>query len=189
MEFKQLKVSDGKTSRDEATGRLRVCGYAAVFGNEDSSKDIIESGAFTKTLKSDKGRIRVCKDHNFYSVDSVIAKLEIIQEDEKGLYVEFLMSASCEDLAVKIEEGIIDEMSIGYAPVVWEYDEVKGIRLLKEVKLFEFSLVNYAANEKAKVKSYNFATMTEYELQALYDESKHTMNIVFNEFINRKINK
>ena len=45
----------------------------------------------------------------------------------------------------------IDSLSIGFAPVTVEIDEKKNIRYLKELDLFEVSLVTFPANEKAVI--------------------------------------
>lgn len=44
-------------SADESTGEFS--GYAAVFGNRDSGNDIIEKGAFAKTIVEDFNRIKI----------------------------------------------------------------------------------------------------------------------------------
>ena len=48
-------------------------------------------------------------------------------------------------------------MSIGYEPVVFEYDET-GIRHLKEVTLWEVSVVTWAMNPEAVITDYKSAT-------------------------------
>ena len=82
-----------------------------------------------------------------------IAKLESIKEDDNGLLVEFVISKSEDDIATKIEEGIIREMSIGYRTVKYDYDTAKEIRTINELRLYEVSLVTRATNEEATIKS------------------------------------
>lgn len=38
-------------------------GYAAVFGSVDSGGDVIEKGAFTKTILEDFDRIKILSQH------------------------------------------------------------------------------------------------------------------------------
>lgn len=59
-------------------------------------------------------------------------------QDDTGLMVEFLISRSEEDVAVKIEEGIISEMSIGYSTVAFDYNTKDEIRTIKEARLKSF---------------------------------------------------
>lgn len=148
MEFKsqnfEIKaIPEGKN--------MFVEGYAAVFGNEDSYNDIIEKGAFTKTIQGKEGkRIKLCLQHD---MDDVVGKIEELREDEKGLWFKAKISNTTKgkDLAILIEDEAINEISIGYQSIVWEVDEVRNVRLLKEVKLYEISFVTRAANEQAVV--------------------------------------
>jgi len=148
MEFKsqyfEVKaVAEGKN--------MYVEGYAAIFGNEDSYNDIIVQGAFTKTIQGREGkRIKLCLQHD---LDDVVGKIEELREDEKGLWFKAKISNTTKgkDLAILIEDDAINEISIGYQAVVWEVDEVRGVRLLKEVKLYEVSFVTRAANPQAVV--------------------------------------
>lgn len=187
LEHKKAGLEKKTTSRDEATGRLRVCGYAAVFGNVDSYGDIIEKGAFKKTIKKNRDRIKVCKNHDLGSIESAMAVLEEIKEDDYGLWVQYLVSSAEEDIATKIEEGIIKEMSIGYRTLLSERNEKNNTRILKEVELYEFSLVSYAANPLAQVKS-ALSVMTTEELKARYDQLNEEKELLFTEYVKRLTN-
>ena len=55
-------------------------------------------------------------------------------------------------MAVKVEEGIISEMSIGYSTVAFDYNNKDEVRTIKEARLYEVSLVTRAANEEARIK-------------------------------------
>ena len=148
IEYKSIELKEATTTR-QADGRLKVVAYAAVFGNIDSYNDIILKGAFTNTLKKEGKRVAVCWQHDRRKP---IGKLISIKEDDTGLMVEFLISRSEEDVAVKIEEGIISEMSIGYSTVAFDYNTKDEIRTIKEARLYEVSLVTRGANEEAKIK-------------------------------------
>ena len=148
IEYKSIELKEATTTR-QADGRLKVVAYAAVFGNIDSYNDIIVKGAFANSLKKEGKRVAVCWQHE---MRRPIGKLTLIKEDETGLMVEFLISKSEEEVAVKVEEGIITEMSIGYSTIDFEYNTKDGIRTIKEARLYEVSLVTRAANEDAKIK-------------------------------------
>jgi len=125
-------------------------GYAAYFGNIDSYGDIIENGAFSKTLKENAGRVKVLWQHD---TNEPIGKPVAMEQDSKGLYIKAKISMT--DTGRKamelMRDGVIDEMSIGYDIIK---DEYKGKnRMLKELRLWEFSPVTFAANEKAKITS------------------------------------
>lgn len=156
--FEVKAVAEGKN--------MYVEGYAAVFGNEDSYNDIIVQGAFTKTIQGKEGkRIKLCLQHD---MDDVVGKIEELREDEKGLWFKAKISNTTKgkDLAILIEDEAINEISIGYQAVVWEVDEVRGVRLLKEVKLYEVSFVTRAANPQAVVVT----TEVKEEAKELTDE-------------------
>jgi HK97 family phage prohead protease len=148
IEYKSIELKEATTTR-QADGRLKVVAYAAVFGNIDSYNDIIVKGAFANSLKKEGKRVAVCWQHD---MRKPIGKLTLIEEDNNGLKVEFLISKSEEDVAVKVEEGIISEMSIGYSTVAFDYNTKDEIRTIKEARLYEVSLVTRGANEEAKIK-------------------------------------
>lgn len=137
-------------------------GYAAYFGNIDSYGDIIESGAFSKTLKENAGRVKVLWQHD---TNEPIGKPVAMEQDSKGLYIKAKISMT--DTGRKamelMRDGVIDEMSIGYDIIK---DEYKGKnRMLKELRLWEFSPVTFAANEKAKITSAKSLSELLYEIK------------------------
>ncbi len=144
MDYKQSKFEI------KASGENTIEGYAAFFGNVDSYGDIIEQGAFTKTLKENRNRIKVLWQHD---TNEPIGKPIAMEEDSKGLYIkaQISMTDAGRKAMTLMKDGVIDEMSIGYDVIKDDYK--KGNRMLKEVRLWEFSPVTFAANEKAKITS------------------------------------
>jgi HK97 family phage prohead protease len=127
-------------------------GYGAVFGNLDSGGDIIEKGAFTKTLK-DWSRVKVLALHDESNLPIGIPLL--LKETEKGLYIKAKISdtAMGRDVKALLKDGVLTELSIGYEPVTYEIDE-HGIRHLTEVELWEVSVVTWAMNDEATIREY-----------------------------------
>ena len=136
-------------SADESTGEFS--GYAAVFGNVDSGGDVIEKGAFTKTIAEDFARIKILSQHNSY--DLPIGKPLELREDEKGLYIRGKISdtQTGRDIRTLLKDGVLAELSIGYDAVAFDYDSETGIRHLKEIKLWEVSIVTWAMNDQAQI--------------------------------------
>jgi len=128
-------------------------GYGAVFSNIDSGGDIIEPGAFTKTIAEGVGRVKILSGHN-ESLLPIGVPLEL-REDAKGLFIKAKISDTTlgKDVKILIQDGVLCELSIGYDPVTFEYD-AEGIRHLKEVKLWEISVVTWAMNEEAVITDY-----------------------------------
>lgn len=129
-------------------------GYASVFGNEDLWGDIVVAGAFSKSIAEKKPAM--LWQHNS---DEPIGVWVVLAEDERGLYVEgqLLINgvARAKEAYELLVAKAISGMSIGYVPVVWEWqkkeDSRNEIRLLKEVDLWEISLVTFPANTEARV--------------------------------------
>ena len=146
LEYKQVATSfEVKKEGDN----LFIEGYAAKFGNVDSYNDIIQQGAFALFLTSeDAKRVRLCYQHDF---DKVIGVIESMSEDELGLRFRAKISKTSlgNDVATLLEDGAINEFSIGYRTVKSSMDNEKNIRTLQDVYLYEISPVTRAANEQA----------------------------------------
>lgn len=144
-------------------------GYGAIFGNVDSYNDIVEPGAFTKTLNEMRDRICLCYQHDIHMP---IGKMMEMHEDNKGLYFKARISDAEEGIKQKIKEGILKEFSIGYSTIKYEMEEkgegMRPICHLKEVKLWEISLVTIAANDKAGLLS--FSGKSEWSKDILIEE-------------------
>ena len=124
-------------------------GYAATFGNEDSVNDIIMKGAFTKSLG--KRKVKMCWQHRF---SEVIGSFTEIKEDDAGLYVKGRLNLGVEkarEAYALIKSGDLDSMSIGYGTIVSEYNDETNVRLLKELELYEISIVTEPANAMATI--------------------------------------
>lgn len=150
IKFKQISDVSIKAEGSD----FIIEGYGSIFGNVDSYNDIIEPGAFSKTLNEMRDRIALCYQHDIYRP---IGKFLELKEDNKGLYFKARISDAEPDIKQKITEGILKEFSIGYSTIKYEMEErgenMRPICHLKEVKLYEISLVTIAANDKAGLLS------------------------------------
>lgn len=128
-------------------------GYGSIFGNVDSYNDIVEPGAFTKTLNEMRDRIALCYMHD---LGRPIGKMIELKEDNKGLWFQARVSDAEPEVKQKIREKILKEFSIGYSTIRYEMEErpneMRPICHLKEVKLWEISLVTIAANPLAQLE-------------------------------------
>jgi uncharacterized protein len=122
-------------------------GYASVFGNVDSHNDIVQKGAFSKTIKESK-RVKVLWQHDPFQP---IGKPTAMSEDSRGLHVKAKISDTQlgRDVVQLMKDGVIDELSIGFKTIKDSWD--KKSRLIHEVQLFEFSPVTFASNEAAGI--------------------------------------
>jgi uncharacterized protein len=129
-------------------------GYASVFGNKDQGGDIVERGAFAKSIKSRgvKG-IKMLMDHDAKSRPGI---WEEMREDEFGLYVRgrLLTEKSIgRDAHIDLKSGALDGLSIGGRTLSDAIDGRKRARVIKEFDLYEISLVSFPMNEQARVSS------------------------------------
>jgi HK97 family phage prohead protease len=128
-------------------------GYASVFGIVDSQKDIIQRGAFSRTLRQRKGDVKLLWQHK---LDEPIGVFSSLKEDSHGLFVEGKLLLDIQragEAYALLKSGAINGMSIGYSVVDASYDSETGVRLISDVDLFEVSLVTFPANEKATITS------------------------------------
>lgn len=148
METKHLTYSLALKSLD-AEGHF--AGYASVFDVVDSQKDIILRGAFRRTLQARAQEVKFLWQHDF---SEPIGVFSVIREDAKGLYVEgqlLLDVRRAEEAYALLKAGALEGLSIGYTVKEFEYDAKSGVRLLKDVELWEVSLVTFPSNRAATV--------------------------------------
>jgi len=141
IEFKNIKLG-----RDAVEGRT-IAGYASTFGNIDKVLDVVEAGAFKKTLRERGKKVKV-----YYNHSQPIGLPIKMAEDDIGLFTESVISQTPkgDEIITLVKDGVIDEMSIAYEVV--NHDPRKnGGRVLKEIKLYEYGPVDFGANEKAQI--------------------------------------
>jgi uncharacterized protein len=127
-------------------------GYASTFGNKDQGGDIVERGAFARTLK-EKGydSIVMLKNHNR---DDVIGVWEEMREDERGLYVRgriLVETTSGRDTYIQMKNKALKGMSIGGYTTNGSPDGRKRARIIKEFDLHEISVVTFPMNVMAQI--------------------------------------
>ena len=148
IERKTINFEVKEINEEEGT----FTGYGSAFRKTpDSYGDIVDPGAFKKTIKEGKGRIVHLFNHN---VMEPIGKPDELSEDETGLFVKGRLSLGVqrarETLAL-MKDGVINQMSIGYETI--KEQTIDGIRHLKEIKLFDVSPVVFAADNEAIILS------------------------------------
>lgn len=148
METKDFKFS--LISIDEDAGTFT--GYASVFGVVDSYGDKVMPGAFRKTIKEHRGVFPLLFQHNIMEIVGVLE----LEEDAHGLRVKRgslnLDVQRGREVRSLMKQGALDGLSIGYQVVKADVEKESGIRLLREIKLWEVSLVLFPANEAARVE-------------------------------------
>jgi hypothetical protein len=132
-------------------------GWAAVFSNVDLQGDRIKRGAFAETIEESGGRWPVLFGHD---TGRVVGFSTTAEEDAKGLRVagEFTLASDEGRNAyatAKHAAGLGQKfgLSIGYGVREGgaDYDGETGVRTLKNLTVYEFSLAAIPANPRARI--------------------------------------
>lgn len=148
----RLKTLDGDTHNPGGY----IEGYASVFGNTDLGGDIVQKGAFTKTLKErmPKNAVKMIDSHRVWDgTGAVIGTVIDAKEDDYGLWFKAALSTvqAAQDIRTKLKEGILDALSFGYDVIKSTFDSKTGTSYLQELKLYEVSVVIWGMNPLAGV--------------------------------------
>lgn len=132
-------------------------GYASIFGNVDSYGEIVEPGAFIKSLDKSQKTGRKIKMLWQHDPHQPIGVWDDLAEDKKGLRVRGRLlidqSPKAREAHGLLQAGALDGLSIGYRTIKAAPKEGKqGVLSLLELDLLENSVVTFAANERARVE-------------------------------------
>lgn len=144
----------------------------SVFGVVDLGGDMIMPGAFSKTIVENTKSIRVCDLHNTFSIFNVLGmptQMKEVGREELpeqvrnefptatgGLWTQtqyLIDTPEGKGAFARIKAGAINEYSIGYQVLDWNYDEILidgkkvRIRILRSIKLWEYSPVIWGMNQ------------------------------------------
>jgi len=149
-----IKAYDDEDDEIKEYGRFE--GYGSVFGNKDLGNDVIEKGAFAKSIRRRKAKgVKLLYQHKS---DMPIGVFDEIKEDDHGLVVKGRLALKTQAGAEAYEllkMGALDGLSIGFRvnPQEVSYDKRANKRIIKEVDLMEVSLVTFPMNPQATVRS------------------------------------
>lgn len=149
-------------------------GLASVYGNTDEYGDVVERGAFTKTL-AEQGDSRPLLWQHYMDSPLGIASLT---DTDVGLKITGKLhpAVSKANEAISLMKmGALRGLSIGFRTMKDTWDTEKGIRRLTEIKLYEVSLVTIPANPLAQVtsvKSYQDAELAIRNIKEFVEREK-----------------
>lgn len=158
------------TSVDEAQGIVEA--VVNVFGILDDGNDVVQRGAFTKTLTERGLKVKVLDNHRADSVMRVVGRVLEMREVGRdalpanvlaqwpeatgGLWTKtqyLLNTPEGEGVFRRIAAGAVDEYSIGYTAMQVDYQKMTlpdgrtiSARILKELRLYEYSPVIFGMN-------------------------------------------
>lgn len=150
MKQYNIKAVDASVmDADQSTRTVKVA--FAQMGSIDRDNDIINSGAFTKTIKErgPKGSNQIWHlvDHNA-SLKSALGKPHELYEESGYLIgiTKMIDTPLGNDMLKMYAEGLINQHSIGFSIIKDEMSKKDNVRIIKEVALWEGSAVLWGAN-------------------------------------------
>ena len=129
-------------------------GYGSVFGVKDSYADVIQKGAFDKSIKAHreaKSMPALLWQHDAAQPIGVWTEMS---EDSNGLKLKGKLAMDTvkgKEAHALLKMGALNGLSIGFMTKQAQYDEKTEIRTLTEVEIWETSIVTFPANTKARV--------------------------------------
>lgn len=146
-----------KTFELKAADNGTIEGYFSTYDKTpDSYGDIIEPGAFTKTIEKREASghpFPLCFNHDF---SAVIGAVDSVTDTEKGPFIKahFLDTALAQDVRKMLMSGAIYQFSFAYdilgAREPDDEEKKAGVaNVLTDLEVFEISVVTVPANQNA----------------------------------------
>lgn len=152
-----LQIKAVGEADDLAEGTIKA--YASVFGNIDSYGDVVEKGAFARTIsewKESGDTLPLLWGHNTLDPDFNIGGVKSAVEDDHGLLIEAEFDLDnpkaaqvyrlCKGRRVRDLSFAFDIAEAGEGKV-----DDQPVRVLKDLDLFECSIVPYGANPETSI--------------------------------------
>jgi HK97 family phage prohead protease/HK97 family phage major capsid protein len=148
-----------KDSGDD--GGLQITGHAST-NDEDRSGDIIVSDAWKKS-EALANYLKNPVILAFHDMTKPIGKTIAHEVDENGLKITAKISKAAGSIVDLIKEGILSALSVGFMIKDADLDTKSGTFVIKELELYEISVVSVPANQNALFSiAKNFSDPEEY---------------------------
>ena len=150
MEIERRCLPASELRLDASGDAPKITGYAARFNTWTDIggmfREMVLPGAFKKTIKEADIRALWNHDPNYVLGRNKAGTLSLA-EDDKGLQVDIkpLDATWARDLMESMKRGDVNQMSFGFQAVQTVDDFNEDTRQLKEVRLFDVSVVTYPA--------------------------------------------
>jgi len=127
-------------------------GHGSTFGNEDLGGDIVMPGAFKRSLAQHRKSGKWPQMFWMHRSDKVPGKWLSMKEDKEGLKVKGTLAETPlgDEIRTLLQMDAVRGLSIGYRTIDSDFDD-DGRRLLKEIELWEVSVVSLPMNPLAQV--------------------------------------
>ncbi|GIU67620.1 HK97 family phage prohead protease [Candidatus Phycosocius spiralis] len=131
---------------------LTIAGYASLFGSLDLALDVVERGAFDRTLRAKPcSEIAMLFQHD---ARQSIGRWVEATEDDSGLWMRGLIEAdhrTGQKVIALVQAGLADGLSIGFRALE-ATPRPGGGRILKTIDLREVSIVTFPMLPRARLR-------------------------------------
>lgn len=138
--------------RKHEPASLRFAGYASIFHEADTGRDVVMPGAFSRALAQQGGSgVPLLWQHE---AREPIGRIERMSVDNRGLRVIGLIALGTRrgrDAAALLQAQALTGLSIGYRVRRADVDKKRRLRRLLDVELIEISLVTFPMQPRARV--------------------------------------
>jgi HK97 family phage prohead protease len=138
----------------QALSERQFSGHGSVFGNVDLGGDVVIPGAFKATLAAHNKAGTMPAMFWMHKPDQVAGAWLDMREDAKGLLVkgELADTTLGREMQTLLKMKAVRGLSIGFRTVDSDFTK-DGVRQIKEVDLWEVSIVSMAMNPLARVEA------------------------------------
>lgn len=130
-------------------------GYASVYNVIDAYRERVAPGAFANSLRKWATRGRLPPALWQHRPAEPVGPFTKMVEDERGLYTEGQLLVKdvvrAREARALMMSKTVDGMSIGFNSIVEEYDKTENLITLKEIDLWEVSIVTFPANQESLI--------------------------------------
>lgn len=166
MEREYLPPFEVKELSDDGS----FTGIASVYGIEDLGGDVIDKGAFTKTI-SENQTIPILWQHKS---DEVIGEGSVKEWQGKLMLTAKLdmEDATAQKAYRKLKGKLVKGLSIGFTTVKSTWEDVEGrmVRHIQELKLWETSIVTFPMLPSAQITRVKSLEGQEAEIKLLREQ-------------------
>lgn len=153
MSGRMIETKRVALSVEEVDAEGSFCGYASLFGAPDLGRDIVERGAFAKSLRArGASGVRMLFQHD---PAQPIGTWTELREDERGLFVRGRLAlevARGREILALMKSGALDGLSIGFRAAKARKEAATGFRRILEADLWEISVVTFPMLPGARIR-------------------------------------
>ena len=167
---------------EEGSDGLNLRGYATVFDADYEITDAlgtyterIAPGAFTRTLNAGAD-VRLLINHDGLPLARTTSGTLNLQQDDTGLLAEAQLdgaSPTVQSLKSAMDRGDADQMSFAFRVTRQDWNADYTDRTIREVQLFDVSVVTFPANPATSVSLRDAAGLRGVDLEAIVNQLGH----------------